>query len=1111
MSNSNSLNNRLKVISWIRKVLKKKIPLKCSPEELFDHSCSVLSQIYPEYELKQQGDEQERIKDFIEGCTNFGIDANELLILNQKIDNKSLISIIKKLAILSENKGIEPYYSKAIPIKLKNNGKSNKIRIQKRKLREQMSQSLVIENKLFLTPMNKNDRRRFDTLIISPFFTVKNRGKNEEYENDSIITEDVPKDIQLIQEYFINQQIKFIVGNPQDSQKVELFFKVFNLEIIFENGKQHIFPFNNIPQSKVRFSKKNDDVFQLVIIEDLGNNEPEEENGENNDKHNGNDKKGEKNQQEYKFLFQTNSENEKNIISKTFQMYQYYNGNCPELKSLNGKILGFKNEEMTISKRCLTNGKATFPIKLFNQKEKKIINSILQIHLEYFLIQPIEKKNDYESDTPYTFYWGEENIDVIISKKNKEIFKIIIGSKKLDQKILKIQSIDFNQRAMIKRCFELFQTEFNKGFSFIELNDTGNKKKSLNKNQKPNRNKSKKKKKKKKQKEMVEGRRGRKRGGSDRKEIDFLQELELPKTENQMQSTYFAIFNREGNSKFLNLQINNPFFNENSMNSIFLDYTKNKFNKYNWINKKLKQLLQTNEIIFNIRIISLLSTGKNKKGNVNNNKTQQQINNIEIDLIFLKNKIIISKTKSNNQINHKTNKRKKEEKVKNDNVEKMEILNQNYSNYQKVFSHSKQLNKMLFIDTEGNKYIFLCKNILEKDLIINIFFNMRKRFLNPKRDQEITNNIMFITPKNDKGQKMDINIYNNDGGNYKNNGNSSNRNNKQNENNNNTNNENNNEREKKMFSNYKYNIKKINYNSSVQYDIQLFNSLEEYMGNAEIFLFKEFFVFKYLNLKIARYYSPYSKLLIYNKKNLYCRLNLDENQYINFTFSNKKILNYFLKTFKIRCQKQLTNKISSPSVFNGIMLKSDRETINISIVLSYDHFLIKSNLEILKCFYLLGSHSVISENHKDIAKIIFLNNYPTMKILFPSSIVCKQFVKSFNVNNYKWISNSFENTIYATKAIINNNLTNVILTDNQLILIDQSYNELSNIHYFNATNSRFLVMPFNSNDSDIIDDNNNNNIDKSSNIPNKKNENNNNNNKINNNKKKKINTNKKKN
>ncbi|KAJ6227922.1 hypothetical protein M0813_09336 [Anaeramoeba flamelloides] len=323
------------------------------------------------------------------------------------------------------------------------------------------------------------------------------------------------------------------------------------------------------------------------------------------------------------------------------------------------------------------------------------------------------------------------------------------------------------------------------------------------------------------------------------------------------------------------------------------------------------------------------------------------------------------------------------------------LLKKKYSMEQKLFAHSEQLNKFIYLDCSNTKYVFHCSSALTRDLILNSYFNFRELFLknNNKKKTKlikkkvIKNQIKLISPKNvcDKfdyqSNQRSIYHYILNENNHNGNGNNS---------------------------NQKY----------ATYEIQFYNSLEEHIGPGEILLYNDHFIVNFYSEKIARYYSAYSKPLLFNQKSVLCRFHIDEKEYVNIAFSTLKQRNTFIKGFNTRFTSFINiSNYATRSIYKSIILKNSGEMIPIKIILRFNCFILKSNLSILRCEYLPNTDLNVSKIDSSLVSIKLGLGYSSIKCLFQNDLYTKQFITSFEMYKSKWLIGSFENPCYYYKNI----------------------------------------------------------------------------------------------
>ncbi|KAJ6227836.1 hypothetical protein M0813_09249 [Anaeramoeba flamelloides] len=202
----------------------------------------------------------------------------------------------------------------------------------------------------------------------------------------------------------------------------------------------------------------------------------------------------------------------------------------------------------------------------------------------------------------------------------------------------------------------------------------------------------------------------------------------------------------------------------------------------------------------------------------------------------------------------------------------------------------------------------------------------------------------------------------------------------------------------------------INYE---KFKIPIINTLEEYLGNAIIFLYKDHFEIRFDDLNIKRYYSLYSKLYHISKHSKYFRFQIDEYNFMNI-IPTIKFINSFSKYYSY----SLKNNFYHHSFYKIKILNSDNILMGIEglIYLYTDCFLLKTNLGQLYCEYLPRSRPRrIIDSNKSILWIDLGNGFGLVKCLFQNEIIAEECRIAF-LNNYSsWVGLSINSRCFATK------------------------------------------------------------------------------------------------
>ncbi|KAJ6226735.1 hypothetical protein M0813_10609 [Anaeramoeba flamelloides] len=1087
-------SDRLKIIPWMRDVINERFSIKITENEFLDYSLKVLKKLQPSLNNSFEDlNPNERLDLLLEGCQKFQVADQYLLLGNKSLTMKRLMTLMKGVGMRADELSFQPSFSTIKPLRLKRKSTNKLTQSQKSRL---ISRSPVKKTEsgraIFLTPMKRNDKRRKDSLVLSPFFTL--RGPNQKYSDPSPQNKkSTTKNIQEIQQLFANCRAEFNMhmiqeakgSIPKEQLKANIIIEVLKFTIMLENGQSYVYRYENIKNSKVRLSRNDTTLVQLVIIENKCFDEIEKKNeNEKTAKKMLMETEKQERQNERKFLLRAKSVDQRHIFSKCYQLYQYYSGISPEQTTLSGDILNYKNEQIALTLRCLTNGTATFKVKLVDEQNKHFANGLLQIQNELFIIHPIgSKKNINKNKTkdririrskeenPLTVYWDEVIIKTNINEETPKTLEIIMIDESSNLTGVVLMCRNRKKRDLINKCIHGFQSK--RTDSFFLIKDQSNPK-----------NKSKLKPfgtfKKQQMKIQLFPE-------SPKKSVDFeyFETLELQNIR-KVQNSYFAIFDDNGNSPIINLQSKKPFCLENYSNSPLLNYFDKKNDRNKILNSNLNKIINNGQIIFKIEILFFKEKEKEKEkveGEGEKQKTKidkkvietiqktKEVNGIdfsesidennhkkEVEKIFIQDKINFELTDSEIIINL---------------IDTKEIiLKTKYSMGQKLFAHSEQLNKFIYVDSNENKYVFNCNSVLTRDLILNSYFIFREQFLNnkPLKNKKkikkvITNQIKIISPKNvyDKFQyksklqsiyKYPINDDNDDDDNDDDNGINKNKHYYYN------NNKNNNNKQYQNNSNQKY----------ATYEIQFYNSLEEHIGPGEILLFNDHFLLNFYSEKIARYYSAYSKPLLLNQSSVFCRFHIDEKEYVNIAFSNMKQRNIFITGFNNRLKMSLKiSNYSTRSVYKSMILKKSGEMIPIKIILRFDCFVIKSNFSILHCEYLPNTVLSFSNTDTGLIRINLGLGHSSIKCLFQNGVSVKQFIKGFETFKYKWLSGSFENPCYyfnniklisnAYKESERNNIE-IILTNTRMLLIEKNSKPIL-LKNYSIIKSQIFQDPYN--------------------------------------------------
>ncbi|KAJ6246776.1 hypothetical protein M0813_02029 [Anaeramoeba flamelloides] len=1064
----------------MREVLKEKIPLKSSTNEILDYSCRVMKKFQPKSFVSLDNlQPKDKLELLLKSCINFGVSELYILSGNKKITMGRLMTLMKGVGRRVDDLSFEPSFQGINLIKLKN---------KKKGLTESQRSRLISRNPvkrtfsgrtIFLTPMKQSDKRRKDSLLLSPFFTLKgNKNVNSPLASEGLL--ESSGEIKKIQQLYANGETEFnLIYQNKDKKriKVSMILGIAKFILQMEEGDKYIYPFEVIGKSKIRLSRNDPNLFQLLIIEELGDDKTHDNEDKENNKENLDNNNKKSNGHEIKYLFVTSNPEERFIITKTFQLYKHYYGNNPEQISQSGEILNYKHEQIALTLRCLKNEISTFNIKLMNEENEKFMKGILQINPEYFIIHPTQEqkqakkkqknKISLDEESPLTIYWDESDVETNAPPKDPKIIEIILDH--LNGFTLKCYSQ--KQRDLINRCILGFKS--NKTDSFII------KEKNVPKNnfKKP----------------QLMGTLMKKNvqiqlfPQSPKKSLDFefFQTFDLKKI-NKKQFAYFAIFNDNGNSPIINLQSRNPFNLETCANSPLLTYDDSNIDRHKYLNKQIKQFLKLGKADFEIEIYlvnNFFEQDQNKNKNKNGNEKEDQDEDEEErekengeekdddDDDEIDNDIDLSgedaeekDSDSDNEEEKENDDDKEQEKEKELIKEKISLkltqdkiliefmdlkakkkilLNKNYSSTQKLFAHSEKLTHLLYLDTSGNKFVFNCDTVIIRDLILNSYFIFREQyFYNLKNKTKkvetkklLSDYLKIISPKNLLYQCK-----------Y----------------------------ERKRKSLYQYPKEKNPRSKEINpkfatYDLQFYNSLEEHIGPGQIFLYQDHFIIKFFSEKKKRYYSVYSKPLLLEQNSVFCRFHFDEKEYVNIAFPNLKQRNNFIKGFTIRKNNSINCNYNSPTIFKSILLKDNGEMIPIKINVRFDCFFFKSNYSTLRCEYLPDSKCSISKHDSDLIRINLGIGHSTIKCLFQNSIASMQFIKCFHSNKYKWLLGNTQNPkFYFNQNMKIDDHTNcaIAFTNHRLLCIKKNTQGLpTTLNYYSTQNSQLIVDNNNNNNN----------------------------------------------
>ncbi|KAJ3443384.1 protein networked 3a-related [Anaeramoeba flamelloides] len=1080
-------NGQLHVLEWMSVLLQKQISItKDPPEQLLLDCCQVLKQLENSLNFdSQENNTKENLNLFLLACQKYGVPSHEVLSsrVDSKLTNRGLLQIMEAVGLISEKKSQKPFFSTRSPPKVQ----KSKVRFQNKSetgfnnlIREEFHKIKQLCSTM--TPMKKNDTAWKKEWSKSPYLTL-HRTLDPGFKL-SPNTYQQPKYFEKrIQQYYAIGRVEFslqLVRQQKHTNQLEnvilrLNRSEFSIDVK-ENGSYQ-YRYSKVLNSKIRLSQNDPNLFQLVIYENKVRKETEQEKEKEKEKEkkketekeNERDKETEKEKEiekEKEKVLEINKENqeikkekeiikpvlelklisknteERNLISKTFQMFKNYYGESPEFNHISGYILGTKNEIMSISLRCLCQGEAIFRVKMINKNNRKLDWFVLKIQKECFLIQKVNSmiNNQNIGLKPLTIYWDENYIQTALSgKKNKKKYLLIIIQDNIQAKILRLACRNKNERDLIQNCLTIFENNSTTGSgssselvlrqgieeqrkeeeqnNFDELLIQGSsieKKIKINKSNEPSTSK--------------------------------LNQFLLPMKKHFLsisaidikQASYFSIFDNRGNGTLLNQKLISPFSIEACCQSPLITFQNEKQDLKKWLINQLNKITKDNKtkkfeldlITFQIpqNDISYEDSGFLNGIYLNKNNDNIKNNGDGGEIINDKQKVdpneLGEKCIDNNNYNKITENFTRKKiffiftsggvEIREKNEKENLILKENYSNKQKIFFHPIDLKKILFINNNGLKYILSISTILIKNLFINCFVNFKDYYL--KKKLKIKKNGQTKISRQKYIMEIKIlcpieNLYNH----------------KESKNQNIS---------KYICSKYK-DRNTMNY---VKFEINVHNNIEEYLGRGEMYLFQDHFSIQFSGrLIVERLYSPYSKPILFDKKSCYLRFNVDEYEFLNISFDNGQTRDQFFKTFRSRCLNRIQQILPKSSLYQALILQYNGQQITSQIILKFDCFIIKNEIGHLILDYLPGTKCILSRVAKDLIKLQLGNGYPEIKCLFPNILSAEDFIHTFEKCQSRWLTCShyiFENCSTFQGILLPKNVkTQIILSNSHITLI----------------------------------------------------------------------------
>ncbi|KAJ3432211.1 hypothetical protein M0812_21142 [Anaeramoeba flamelloides] len=731
--------------------------------------------------------------------------------------------------------------------------------------------------------------------------------------------------------------------------------------------------------------------------------------------------------EEESFLLQAKTNEERIIIEKLFLMFKTYWGDSIESHSINGNILGINNEINLIVKKCIQRGVATFYAKIKEDNEplqNKIPNSTLHFNSESFLFHS-PKNNQI-----IRLYWDEVDVKLYNNKtKDNELILEIGGSLKKKRYI--IICINTNTRELINKCFIQFQRQNNEN-------------EDLKENQNPNQDKI-------TDKGLIENQEKTdysyyKVNNEENKFVKIIQvklfedskvnnilisnqelakELKI-KTIKQQRRNY-AIFNKKGIGSIFQSSANCPFTLENKSLSVIIHSKNKKQNQNNTLQLKelkLNQLFNKQNAIFHFEIFYNLDDKlkSNKKKKIIIHLTSIDIT---ITIIDKNNNDNDSDRINNNNINNLNNNQPKFEET--------------YSKMQKLFLHPINNTSLIFISSNGQNLVIVAPNTEQRDLFFNLFVNFRTNFLNNKNKIKIPIPHLIISSHlnlNNTIDKRTITITNH--------------------------------LKESIFNKIDPKNNDQNKNIDVEdrqesniFQINLYSSLEAFVGQGLIKLFEEHFVIAFHQIILQRYYNGYSKIF-YNKNfPNYLRLNIDENLFIIFSIKDLHKIKLFIKIFNEHKKNYLKYYLEPTIYFECLLSTPNRGNFKSSIDLTSHYFKIQIPFNIVFGEYLIETKAQLFDPKQSLrtVKITMGGNQGYLLISFANSIQSLEFINTFNNLQNRYIACANNNILkkFTTTNAKKTNKVVIFLSNNLFTVFEYNIDNDQLKNYYKHLNNNIKI------------------------------------------------------
>ncbi|KAJ3432443.1 nnp-1 protein putative nuclear protein 1 nop52 [Anaeramoeba flamelloides] len=905
---------RLHVIAWMRKILKKKIPTQPNCSDLIKDCCRVMSIINSSsIEDISNKNDQENLMELFRVCKEFGIPENDLFDINTYLLSKRwypLTKLMNSVGILCDLiKEFEISYQKTKPIQVfvvtnvNNNNKSTtkkrhksissvsnltshlsdqqffnemaKPEFQKKKKKiTMMERNLNFEIKKIQRLFGQGETQFIIKLISSSITNLKSMQIILLLQNSRIIIKRINTNEVLLSRTFVSTGININLDSKDET--------IIDLQL--HEQDEHIDYSTTSMQSTLSIINDCSEILEPDYPLTL--------------------------EEHSRFRFQTVSKQEREIVMKTIQLYSQYPGHSIEALPINGSIIGYREEIIALSLRCLSKGSARFRVYVIDNQQT-FHKALLQLDIEKMTFDSaLDQKQT-------TFYWDDITINTIIHPIQHKYLELLINHLGISNKSLKIRCLSKKRRDLIRGCISTFTSNTT---SLLTKNLKNNQQKFQIQIQKQKQKQKQQNNSKEEDDEEEDGRKneiGKAKGKERINGILYSNDNKIliePNYNNQKiseeqiqfisqaQRFITATYDEYGDA---NVVQNIDYFNTFQLISMsnFLIFNNKTENLIKDLNSKIENYLKNGIANFYLNKI-IIKNSKNDNNNKLDNDDDDDDNKLNNEI--MKKKILIQMNMKQIEVYF----------VKNQ-VKEL-IFKENFSRSQFFFLHPIISTNFVIFEQNGKKHFFESKSEIQRTLLYNTFLIFRKISHDPKSIMNYLNlKINFLLPKN--GIPLYYSNYNNKKNNYFNSIFEYN----DNDNNNNNDDDDDDKLKKNKNSEDEDQSELISENEQINYQLPLYNSFEEYEGVASIGLFKDHFEIKFKKYLISRYYSPYCNFEFAPNDPLFFRFQIDEKNYIILQFIREKMKENFLNDFNFFKNQFLPNIFGHPAKYYTSILTEE--------------------------------------------------------------------------------------------------------------------------------------------------------------------------------------------